>query len=59
MENENQIPEQKKQLCTITVNAIVDSDEEAIKLKQHVEHAFSGRTDIQMHFALDNAPRSR
>lgn len=59
MENENQKPEPKKQLCTITINAVVKSDEEAISLKQHIEHAFDPRTDVQIHFSLANAPRPR
>lgn len=59
MENENQNKEPKKQLCTITVNAVVDTDEEGIALKQHIEHAFDPRTDIQIHFSLNNVPRPR
>lgn len=48
-----------KQLCTITVNVVVDSDEQAIEYKKRVTSAFADSPDVQINFGLHNAPRPR
>ena len=53
----NQVTE--KQLCTITVNAVVDNDEQAIEYKKRVTGAFADNVEVQINFTLHNAPRSR
>jgi len=55
-ENESR-PVLEKQLCTITINAVVDTDEQAIEYKKRVTSAFADKTDVQINFALHNAPR--
>jgi hypothetical protein len=46
-----------KQLCTLTVNAVVDSDEQAIEYKKKVTVAFADNPDVQINFVLRNSPR--
>lgn len=49
----------EKQLCTITVNAVVDTDEQAIMYKKRVSDAFADNAEVQINFSLHNAPRPR
>jgi len=57
-ENESKA-EVKKQLCTITVNVIVESDEQGIEFKKRVTDAFASNPEAMINFGLQNAPVRR
>lgn len=59
METENQKPEPGKQMLMLTINAIVDSDEDAIHIKKKVTEVLKNVEGVQINFGLSNAPRPR
>lgn len=42
----------KQQVCSIRIAFPVDSDEEAIKLKQQVDTIFAGKADTNIQFSI-------
>lgn len=59
METENQKPEPGKQMLMLTINTIVDSDEDAIHIKKKVTEVLKNVKGVQINFGLSNAPRPR
>jgi len=59
MESENQKPEPGKQQCFITINAVVDTDEDGLDIKKRITEALKDKPGIQINFGLSNAPRQR
>ncbi|KKM23494.1 hypothetical protein LCGC14_1614640 [marine sediment metagenome] len=51
--------EDVKQLCTMTINVIVESDEQAIEYKKRMSTVFADNPEVQINFGLQNAPRPR
>ena len=60
MSNENESKSiVKQQLCTITVNTVVESDEQGIEYKKRVSDAFLDNPEVVINFGLQNAPIRR